>query len=108
MKQTNHTTAASSLRFLVVYLLLSFFLGFVFSVFAFRARNRGKYGFGWMFLSLCGIAFFGIIAYSLVKTSSPAHDAGWYYLGLSTLCANGLALFINFITLFKKRNGTNT
>lgn len=108
MKQTNHTKASGSLYFLVVYFLLSFFLGLVFSVFALRARNRGKYGFGWMILSLCSIAFFGIISHSLVKTSSPAHDAGWYYLGLSSLFANGLALLINVLTLLKKRNGTNT
>jgi drug/metabolite transporter (DMT)-like permease len=105
MKNKRVQSENGSLRFLIWYLLFSFFLGLVFSIFALRARNRGKYGFGWMFLSLLSCAFFGTIAFSLLKTSSPMHDAGWYYLGASTLITNGIAVFILVITLFKKRNG---
>lgn len=98
-----NTTPNASLKILIIYLLSSFFSALLFSVLAVRARKKGNTGFGWVFLSLCCIALFGIIGYSLVKTSSPSHDAGYYYLGISTLFANALALFISFLTLFIKR-----
>lgn len=99
------TNAASneSLKMLSIYLASSFFSGLLFSILAVRARKKGNSGFGWVFLSICCIAFFGVIAYSLVKTSSPSHDVAYYYLGISTLFANGLALFISFLTFFIKR-----
>jgi uncharacterized protein with PQ loop repeat len=89
-------------------LLLSFFAGLAFSILAYRTRKKGQYGFGWMFLALCCILFFGILAFSLLKTSSVKVDVGWYYLGLSTLISNGIAILLIIITLFTKRNGIIT
>jgi hypothetical protein len=104
----NNTSSNGSLKFVILYLLLSFFAGLAFSILAYRSRKKGKYGFGWMFLALCCILFFGILAFSLFKTSSVKVDVGWYYLGLSTLVSNGIAILIIIITLFTKRNGITT
>jgi hypothetical protein len=104
----NNTSSNGSLKFVLLYLLLSFFAGLAFSILAYRSRKKGKYGFGWMFLALCCILFFGILAFSLFKTSSVKVDVGWYYLGLSTLVSNGIAILIILITLFTKRNGITT
>jgi uncharacterized protein with PQ loop repeat len=107
MSKTN-TSNNGSLKFVFLYLLLSFFAGLAFSILAYRSRKKGKYGFGWMFLALCCILFFGILAFSLFKTSSVKVDVGWYYLGLSTLISNGIAILLIIITLFTKRNGIIT
>jgi|688.fasta_scaffold837221_2 hypothetical protein len=107
MSKTN-TSTNGSLKFVFLYLLLSFFAGLAFSILAYRTRKKGKYGFGWMFLALCCILFFGILAFSLLKTSSVKVDVGWYYLGLSTLISNGIAILLIIITLFTKRNGIIT
>jgi uncharacterized protein with PQ loop repeat len=104
----NKTSSNGSLKFVILYLLLSFFAGLAFSILAYRSRKKGKYGFGWMFLALCCILFFGILAFSIFKTSSVKVDVGWYYLGLSTLVSNGIAILIIIITLFTKRNGITT
>ena len=104
----NYTSSNGSLKFVILYLLLSFFAGLAFSILAYRSRKKGKFGFGWMFLALCCILFFGILAFSLLKTSSLKVDVGWYYLGLSTLVSNGIAILIILITLFTKRNGITT
>jgi hypothetical protein len=104
----NNTSSNGSLKFVILYLLLSFFAGLAFSILAYRSRKKGKFGFGWMFLALCCILFFGILAFSLLKTSSLKVDVGWYYLGLSTLVSNGIAILIILITLFTKRNGITT
>jgi hypothetical protein len=53
-------------------------------------------------LALLAVGVFGTISYSLVFTSGPGHDAGWYYLGYSTLVANGVALLILFLSFFIK------
>jgi hypothetical protein len=53
-------------------------------------------------LALLAAGVFGTISYSLVFTSGPGHDAGWYYLGYSTLVANGVALLILFLSFFIK------
>jgi hypothetical protein len=104
----NYTSSNGSLKFVILYLLLSFFAGLAFSILAYKSRKKGKFGFVWMFLALCCILFFGILAFSLLKTSSLKVDVGWYYLGLSTLVSNGIAILIIIITLFTKRNGITT
>jgi uncharacterized protein with PQ loop repeat len=104
----NYTSSNGSLKFVILYLLLSFFAGLAFSILAYKSRKIGKYGFGWMFLALCCNLFFGILAFSLFKTSSVKVDVGYYYLGLSTLVSNGIAILIIVITLFTKRNGITT
>jgi hypothetical protein len=98
-----NSTPNTSLRIVIIYLLSSFFAGLLFSILALRSRKNGNSGIGWIFLSICCITFFGAISYSLFKTSSPNHDAFWYYLGIITLVANGMALLISFFTVFSKR-----
>jgi hypothetical protein len=98
-----------SFLILVLYLLFSFLGGLSFSLLALRAKRRNKTVFWWFILAIIFIFFFGLISYSLVVTSSPIKDAGWYYLGISTLVANGVAVFILIVTLFSNsnKNGIN-
>jgi hypothetical protein len=91
-----------SLAMVILYLIFSFLGGLTFSILALRAKRNNKTVFWWFLLALIFIGFFGLISYSLVFTSGPNKDAGWYYLGLSTLVANGIAVFILVVTLFSK------
>jgi ABC-type transport system involved in multi-copper enzyme maturation permease subunit len=102
-KRKRNEVAGTSLWMVIIYLVSSFFSALIFSILFRRARRQGRGGVGWLLLALLAAGVFGTISYSLVHTSSPAHDAGWYYLGLSTLVANGLALLILFLALFFKR-----
>ncbi len=88
----------------IVYLLSSFFSSLVFSILAYRSRKRGNSGIGWIILSLLCMGFFGVIAYSLIMTSGPAKDAGWYYLGLATMASNGCSLLEMILSFTIKRN----
>ncbi len=99
----NHTTTdkKSPLLLLFIYLLFSLFLGLIFSIFAIRAKNRGKIYVWWWILSLFSILFFGFIAYIFLATSSSKNDIFYFYLGLATLLSNGFAFFILLYTLFK-------
>jgi len=99
---TKHKPKDFSLAFVILYLLFSLMGGLAFSILAFRAKKNNKTVFWWFLLSLCFIAIFCTISYSLVITSGPNKDAGWYYLGVSTLCANALALFILLLTIITK------
>ncbi len=99
-----------SLLLVLLYLLLSFFAAITFSIFALKAKRNNKTVFWWFLLALIFIGLFGLISYSLVLTSSLKKDAGWYYLGFSSLIANAIALFVLLITLFVKPTeyGANT
>lgn len=100
----------SPLKFLVFYLSFSFFLGLIFSVLACRAKYKGNTYFWWWLLSIVCISLFSFISYIFFKTSSPTKDVIYYYLGLSTLIANVLAVFILISTLIiskKSDNGLN-
>lgn len=98
-----------SITMVILYLIFSFLGGLTFSILALRAKRKNKTVFWWFLLALIFIGVFVILSYSFVLTSGPNKDAGWYYLGLSTLVANGIATFILFATLFTKSyyNGTN-
>ena len=85
-----------------LYLLSSFFSALIFSILYMKARGQGRGGIGWLLLTILAAGVFGTIGYSLVFTSAPSHDAGWYYMGLSTVVANGAALVILFLSLFIK------
>ncbi len=100
-KRKRNEVAATSLWMVIIYLVSSFFSALIFSIFR-RARRQGRGGVGWLLLALLAAGVFGTISYSLVFTSSPGHDAGWYYLGLSTLAANGVALLILFLSFLIK------
>lgn len=93
-----------SLLTAILYLVFSFLGGLTFSILALRAKRNNNTVFWWFILALIFIGFFGVLSFSLVFTSGPGKDAGWYYLGLSTLFANGIALLILIVTLFTKSN----
>jgi hypothetical protein len=66
-----------------------------------RSINNGNSGIGWLLLTGLSVLFYGIIAVSLVKTSSPNHDAGYYWLGVITICSNTLAIILLILKLIK-------
>ncbi len=103
MTRYKNEVAGTSLWIVLLYLASSFFAALVFSILFARARGQGRAGIGWVLLTLLCAGVFGTIGYSLLVTSSPAHDAGWYYLGLATLVANGLALVILMLNILRKR-----
>jgi len=103
MTHHRNEMAGTSLWIVLLYLLSSLLSALLFSILFWRARGQGRAGIGWVLLTLVAAGVFGTISYSLFTTSSPAHDAGWYYLGLSTLAANGLALLILVLALFARR-----
>jgi uncharacterized BrkB/YihY/UPF0761 family membrane protein len=104
MSKSKHAEASGSgaLTLALFYLVSSYFAALIFSILFRRARANGRWGIGWALLCLICIAIFGYLSMAYVATSSPTHDAFWYYLGWSSLCANGLAAFIFLISIFKK------
>lgn len=101
----NHTSAdkKSPLLMLFLYLFLSLFTGFIFSIFALKAKNKGSaYGWWWT-LSILSSSFFGFIAYVFLATCSLKHDIFYFYLGIATLFNNGIAFIILLYTLFKSK-----
>ena len=93
MKRTS-AQGNGSLTFLLLYLLLSIFSALVFSILYRRSVNQGKGGILWLVLTLLCAAFYGILAYSLVASSSPSVDATYFWLGVITLAANSLAVLL--------------
>jgi len=79
---------------LVIYLLSSFISGLVFAILALRAKKRGDTAFWWFLLSIICIGLFSFISYSLVYTSSTSKDVFYFYLGLSTLATNAIAVLV--------------
>ena len=100
-KQDNGTSKTSFIL-LVGYLLSSIFAGLIFSGLAMRAKSNGGTGIGWGLLSLICIAIFGYMGYAVYFTSSPTVDSFWYYLGITSLIANSLALLILLLTILKQ------
>jgi hypothetical protein len=103
MKKVNASSSLShfSLKFILFYLLSSFFGALIFSILAYKSRTNGNGGWGWIVLSVIFAAVFGSISYALISTSSPNHDSAWYYLGLSAITANAIAVIILLISLKK-------
>jgi len=102
-RKPNNSIPAGSWTILILYLVSSFFGALIFSLLAFRAKRNHKNPLWWILLSLIFMIVFGYVSWALFKTSSPKHDAFWYYLGLSTLISNGIALFNIVSTIFTKR-----
>lgn len=101
VRHTHSSQGRSSARFVLVYLVLSIFSALVFSVLYRRAVNKGGKGIIWFILTVVCAALYGTIGYSLVLTSSPTVDSGYYYLGLTTLISNGLAVLVLVFRFFK-------
>ncbi len=100
-KQTSDSD--SPLLLLFLYLFCSFLGGLLFSILALRAKKRQKTAMWWFLCSVIFISIFSYISCAFVSVSSPTKDAFYYYLGLSTLVSNGIAVFILVITLFLKK-----
>jgi hypothetical protein len=101
-KSESASISKTSIWLIVLYLLCSLFAGLIFSFFALNAKAKGKMVAGWLILSLLCIICFGYLGLAFYKTSSPYHDAFYYYLGFATLVLNSIAVIILFLTLFKK------
>jgi hypothetical protein len=100
---TSKGTSRTSMIMLLGYLLSSIFAGLIFSILAMRSKMNGGSGIGWGILSLLCVGFFGYLGFGLYRTSSPFVDPLWYYFGIITLASNGLAIFITFLAIFKRR-----
>ena len=100
-KQDNGTSKTSFIL-LVGYLLSSIFAALIFSGLAMRAKSNGGTGIGWGLLSLICIAIFGYMGYAVYFTSSPTVDSFWYYLGITSLIANSIAVLILLLTILKR------
>lgn len=101
-KPSNTASGKGSLVIIIVYLVLSIFSALVFSVLFRKSVSSGKKGIGWFILTILSVAFYGFLAYSLVVTSSPQKDAGYYWIGITTLITNSLALILLFHKLIRK------
>jgi len=84
------------------YILSSFFSGLVFAIVALIAKKKGKIYIWKLLLSIICIILFSILSYSLVYTSSPKKDAFYFYLGLSSLISNVIAVFVLIRTFLVK------
>lgn len=91
-----------SLGLLLLYLFLSIFSALIFSILYRRSINKGNKGKAWVVLTIICALFYGTLALSLIRTSSPTVDANYYWLGVITLITNFLA-----IILVVTKKGTN-
>ena len=91
-KKTNNSR--TSWIIVLLYLFLSIFAALIFSVLYRRSVNNGSKGILWIILAVLSALFYGTIALSLVITSSPSVDAGYFWLGVITLAANSLAIVL--------------
>jgi hypothetical protein len=94
VNQKANNQSRTSWTIVLLYLFLSFFAALVFSVLYRRSVNKGNKGIVWIVFAVLCALFYGTIALSLVVTSSPNVDAGYYWLGIITLVSNSLALLL--------------
>jgi quinol-cytochrome oxidoreductase complex cytochrome b subunit len=90
------TTNQSRTSWIIVllYLFLSIFAALVFSILYRRSVNKGNKGIVWIVFAVLCALFYGTISLSLVVTSSPNIDAGYFWLGVITLVSNSLAILL--------------
>ena len=94
VNQKANNQSRTSWTIVLLYLFLSFFAALVFSVLYRRSVNKGNKGIVWIVFAVLCALFYGTIALSLVVTSSPNVDAGYYWLGIIPLVSNSLALLL--------------
>ena len=94
VNQKANNQSRTSWTIVLLYLFLSFFVALVFSVLYRRSVNKVNKGIVWIVFAVLCALFYGTIALSLVVTSSPNVDAGYYWLGIITLVSNSLALLL--------------
>jgi quinol-cytochrome oxidoreductase complex cytochrome b subunit len=105
VKQKRNNQSRTSWIIVLLYLFLSIFAALVFSILYRRSVNKGNKGIVWIVLAVLCALFYCTIALSLVVTSSPNFDAGYYWLGVITLFLNSLAIFL--ILSKRKQNEPN-
>jgi predicted permease len=94
VRQKRNNQSRTSWIIVLLYLFLSIFAALVFSILYRRSINKGKKGVVWIVFAVLCALFYGTIALSLVVTSSPNVDAGYFWLGVATLVSNALALLL--------------
>jgi predicted permease len=94
VRQKRNNQSRTSWIIVLLYLFLSIFAALVFSILYRRSINKGKKGIVWIVFAVLCALFYGTIALSLVVTSSPNVDAGYFWLGVATLVSNALALLL--------------
>jgi|GEM_PF-6096504 len=94
VSQKTSNQSQTSWIIVLLYLFLSIFAALVFSILYRRSINKGKKGILWIVFAVLCALFYGTIALSLVVTSSPNVDAGYFWLGIVTLVSNALALIL--------------
>jgi hypothetical protein len=94
VRQKRNNQSRTSWIIVLLYLFLSIFAALVFSILYRRSVNKGKKGIVWIVFAVLCALFYGTIAFSLVVTSSPNIDAGYFWLGVITLVSNALALLL--------------
>jgi hypothetical protein len=94
VRRKNINDSHTSWITVLLYLFLSIFAALVFSILYRRSVNRGNNGIIWIVLSVLCALFYGIIAFSLVATSTPSIDAGYFWLGIITMITNSLAILL--------------
>jgi len=94
VRRNNTNDSHTSWIIVLLYLILSIFAALIFSILYRRSINKGKKGTIWIVLSLLCALFYGTIALSLVVTSTPTVDAGYFWLGIITMVANSLAILL--------------
>jgi quinol-cytochrome oxidoreductase complex cytochrome b subunit len=94
VRQKRNNQSRTSWIIVLLYLFLSIFAALVFSILYRRSVNKGKKGIVWIVFAVLCALFYGTIALSLVVTSSPNLDAGYFWIGIITLVSNALALLL--------------
>jgi hypothetical protein len=94
VRRNNTNDSRTSWIIVLLYLFLSIFAALIFSILYRRSVNKGNKGIIWIVLSVLCALFYGTIAFSLVVTSTPTVDAGYFWLGIITMVANSLAILL--------------
>ena len=94
VSRKNTNESRTSWIIVLLYLFLSIFTALIFSIRYRRSVNEGNKGIIWVVMAVLCALFYGTMALSLVVTSTPTIDAGYFWLGVITLAANSLAILL--------------
>ena len=94
VRRKNTNESRTSWIIVLLYLFLSVFTALIFSILYRRSVNEGNKGIVWIVMSIICALFYGTMALSLVVTSTPTIDAGYFWLGVITLASNSLAILL--------------
>jgi hypothetical protein len=94
VRHKNTNESRTSWIIVLLYLFLSIFSALILSIRYRRSVNEGNKGIIWVVMSVICALFYGTMSLSLVVTSTPTIDAGYFWLGVITLAANSLAILL--------------